>query len=445
MGIRVRVVLSLLTVLPMVGWAREAAAQGEATPRRPNVLLIVVDDLGYDDLGCYGSKEIHTPSIDRLASQGVRLTDFYVSAPICSPTRASLLTGRYPQRAGFEWAVGYGERGFGLEGTEQTLARMLGQSRYATGLFGKWHLGYDKEYNPLAHGFQEFFGFLAPDLDYYSHLEVSGEPGLYEGTKPVKRAGYLTDLITERSLAFLDKNAKRPFFLEVSYNAPHWPFQPPGKPDDVRTEKTYGPYTGTRANYVLMVEHLDRCVGQILHSIDAHGLAGQTLVIFVNDNGGERLSDNSPFFHGKYTLWEGGIRVPCLIRWPGRVPAGAVSNQPAIVMDLTASILAACAVVPPRGTRLDGENILPILSGEQAPRERQFCWRVRQPGEVYGQRAIRRGRWKYLWDRGTDFLFDLSTDPGERRNLAFRDPALVIELKKALASWERQMPRLELR
>ena len=268
---------------------------------------------------------------------------------------------------------------------------MLGQSRYATGLFGKWHLGYDKEFNPLVHGFQEFFGFLAPDLDYYSHLEVTGEAGLYEGTKPVKRAGYLTDLITERSLAFLDKNAKRPFFLEVSFNAPHWPFQPPGKPDDVRTERTYGPYNGTRADYVLMVEQMDRCVGQILHSIDAHGLAGQTLVIFVNDNGGGRLSDNSPFFHGKYTLWEGGIRVPCLIRWPGRIPAGAVSNQAAIVMDLTASILAACGVVPPRGTKLDGENILPILIGEQAHRERQFCWRVRPPGEVYGQRAIRRG------------------------------------------------------
>ena len=223
---------------------------------------------------------------------------------------------------------------------------MLGQSRYATGLFGKWHLGYDKEFNPLAHGFQEFFGFLAPDLDYYSHLEVNGEAGLYEGTKPVKRAGYLTDLITERSLAFLDKNAKRPFFLEVSFNAPHWPFQPPGKPNDVRTERTYGPYNGTRADYILMVEHLDRCVGQILHSIDTHGLAGQTLVIFVNDNGGERLSDNSPFFHGKYTLWEGGIRVPCLIRWPGRIPAGAVSNQAAIVMDLTASILAACGGRP---------------------------------------------------------------------------------------------------
>ena len=162
MHLRGSAVGSLLTLLAMIASVRDAAAQGEAAPRRPNVLLIVVDDLGYGDLGCYGSKEIRTPSMDRLASQGVRLTDFYVSAPICSPTRASLLTGRYPQHSGFEWAVGYGERGFGLAASEQTLPRMLGQSRYATGLFGKWHLGYDKEFNPLAHGFQEFFGFLAP-------------------------------------------------------------------------------------------------------------------------------------------------------------------------------------------------------------------------------------------------------------------------------------------
>ena len=149
---------------------------------------------------------------------------------------------------------------------------------------------------------------------------------------------------------------------------------------------TYGPYNGTRAYYILMVEHLDRCVGQILRSIDSHGLAGQTLVIFVNDNGGERLSDNGPFFHGKYTLWEGGIRVPCLIRWPGRIPAGAVSNQAAIVMDLTASILAACGVVPPRGARVDGENILPILSGEQAPRDRQSACACGQPGQALNRR-----------------------------------------------------------
>src|SRR6516162_2824913 len=186
MHIRALGAASLLTLLAMVGWLREASAQGQAAPRSPNVLLIVADDLGYGDLGCYGSKEIRTPSIDRLAAQGVRLIDFYASAPICSPSRASLLTGRYPQRAGFEWAVGYGERGFGLDATEQTLARMLGQARYATGLFGKWHLGIDKAFNPLAHGFQEFFGFLAPDLDYYAHLEVTGEAGLYEGTKRVK-------------------------------------------------------------------------------------------------------------------------------------------------------------------------------------------------------------------------------------------------------------------
>ena len=171
---------------------------------------------------------------------------------------------------------------------------MMHGAGYRTALFGKWHLGYDDQFSPIVHGFDEFFGILAADIDYYGHNEATGEPGLYEGTKLVNRPGYMTDLIAERALAFIDKNAAKPFFLEVAFNAPHYPFQPPGKPDDVRTMRNYGPNVGTRADYIQMVEHVDRRVGEILRSLDAHKLTSKTLVVFVDDNGGERLSTNAP-------------------------------------------------------------------------------------------------------------------------------------------------------
>jgi arylsulfatase A-like enzyme len=404
--------------------------------KRPNILLIVADDLGYGDLGCYGSREIRTPNLDRLAKEGVRLTDAYASACVCSPTRASLITGRYPQRDGFEWVIRYHEKGRGLAVSAASLPGRLRKAGYATGLFGKWHLGYKPEFAPNAHGFDEFFGFLAADLDYYSHRDALGDPGLYENTKLVRKKGYLTDLITERSLAFLKKNARRPFFLEVTYNAPHWPFQVPGKPDDIRTLKTYGPETGTRADYVRMVEHLDLSVGKLLAEVGKLGLENDTLVIFLSDNGGERLSDNSPLFHGKYSLWEGGIRVPCMLRLPGVIPARKVSSQPVIVMDLHATILAAARLAAPAGLPLDGEDVLPVLAGNKPGRTRSFFWRLHRPGELFGQKAVRRGKWKYIEDREMELLFDLEADSGERRNLAYRQPKVVEELRNALADWE---------
>jgi arylsulfatase A-like enzyme len=299
-----RIVWFGLVWLIAVALQHEARAGSQPGPRAPNVLLIVVDDLGYGDLGCYGSKQIRSPGIDRLATEGVRLTDCYANAPLCSPTRAALMTGNYPQRAGLEWAINYGERGRGLAASEPSVARAMHEAGYRTALFGKWHLGYDNRFNPIANGFDEFFGFLAPDIDYYSHNEVTGAPGLYEGTKPVERRGYMTDLIAERALAFIDKNAGRRFFLEVAFNAPHFPFQLPGRPDDVRTLREYGPRNGTRADYIQIVQHLDRRIADVLRSIDGHKLTANTLVLFVSDNGGERFSSNAPLSGGKFTLWE---------------------------------------------------------------------------------------------------------------------------------------------
>jgi arylsulfatase A-like enzyme len=305
-------------------------------------------------------------------------------------------------------------------------------------LFGKWHLGYTPRYAPNAHGFEEFFGFLAADLDYFAHTDANGDPGLYTNTKLCEEKGYLTDLITRHALAFLKRDRREPFFLEVAYNAPHWPFQAPDRPDDRRTKTTYGPETGTRGDYVKMVERMDQSVGKLLAALDETGVAKNTLVVFLSDNGGERLSDNGPLFHGKYTLWEGGIRVPCLLRWPGVLPGKKVCRQPAIVMDLTASLLAAAGAAPPPGVSLDGVDVLPILLGRVPARERTFLWRLPRPNDQFGQKAVRRGRWKYVFDREMELLYDLEQDPGERRNLAYRHPEVVKGLRMALAVWESQ-------
>jgi arylsulfatase A-like enzyme len=421
--------------LVLVGMLPFLRTTEEPKPGGPNVLLLVADDLGYGDLGCFGCKDIRTPHLDRLADEGVRLTDCYASAPVCTPTRASLITGRYPQRAGFDWVIRYNEKDRGLPASESSLPRLLKKQGYVTALFGKWHLGYKPEFAPNAHGFDEFFGFLAADLDYYAHRDANGDPGLYQNTRLVQAEGYLTDLITERALAFLKKNAGKRFFLEVAYNAPHWPFQPPDRPDR-RDARTYGPETGTRADYVRMVERMDQGVGKLLAALEDAGLTNDTLVIFLSDNGGERLSDNGPLFHGKYSLWEGGIRVPCIARWPGQLPARATSAQPIIVMDWTASILKAAGAEVPAERPLDGEDVVPVLAGKKPDRERTFCWRLPRPNEQFGQKAVRRGKWKYISDRDTELLFDLEADVGERRNLAFRHPEIVRELRATLAEWE---------
>ena len=228
---------------------------GQANNSKPNIILILSDDLGYKDLSSYGSKEIKTPHIDSLARDGVKLLQAYANGFVCTPSRVALMTGRYPQRAGFEYVIM--DRDRGLSTKETILARMLKEHGYVTGAFGKWHLGYKAEYGPNAHGFDEFFGFLGSDLDYYAHHDNSGTPGLYDNTQLVNRSGYLTDLITDRAVSFIEKHLKEPFFLYVPYNAPHWPFQPPNRPQDVRDRTTYSPLNGNRADYIRMVEQMD--------------------------------------------------------------------------------------------------------------------------------------------------------------------------------------------
>lgn len=440
---------SLLAVV-LIG-AVTQAAEAQRPPlqtgaSKPNVILILTDDLGYGDLGSYGATDIRTPHLDRLALEGVRLTDAYANGAVCTPTRAALMTGRYQQRVKMEELLGITPADLekGLAATGDSLPALLKNNGYATALYGKWHLGYKPRFGPNAHGFDEFFGFLAGAVDYYTHQRRDGEPDLFENGTPVESRDYLTDAITKRGVSFIERNAGKPFFLELAYNAPHWPFQPAGR----RSSRSPGrslrlrqrpadERPATRQDYARLVEHLDSGVGEILAALDRRRLASNTLVIFTNDNGGEWLSRNAPFFHRKGTLWEGGIRVPLILRWPGQLSANRVSPQVAVTMDLTATILAATRTAVRPEHRLDGVDLLPLLRDGQPTLHRRLFWR-RLPFPN-GQAAVRDGRWKLLADGQHMLLFDLHADPGERNDLARHHPEIVRTLSLALEQWFNEM------
>ena len=430
---------AILVLLPVLA----SAQQGN---QRPNIVLIITDDVGYGDFGSYGAPDVKTPSIDSLARDGVRLTDFYANGATCSPTRTGLISGRYQQRFGLEQPLGArGKMDWerGLLPTGRSLPRLLKNSGYATALIGKWHLGWTSEFSPLAHGFDSFFGFKSGFVDYYQHTAGPDSPlkdDLFENDQPVHVEGYMTDLITERSVRFIEQSAGRPFFIDVSYNAAHWPYQPPDAPSVARDNGRHlGPFdesTSTRADYVAMLERADRGIGRILEALDRAGVRDNTIVIFTNDNGGEWLSRNTPLFHHKGTVWEGGIRVPAIIRWPGRIPAGRVSGQVGITMDLTASILAATGTTVPPDAGLEGINLLPVLEGRVPQIERTLFWRVTGASP---QQAVRSGDWKLLLDGGRAMLFNLRTDISERGNLIGQQSDMARRLRSLLAAWQQDV------
>jgi len=448
------IALVALVLSAFIGFAAPAA--------RPNIVFVLVDDMGYADLGCYGAKDIRTPHIDRLAREGVRFTDFYSNAPVCTPTRCGFITGRWQQRVGIEWAFGFTADSFRRRGNEwvrepdmhalglptsvPTLPKLLKAAGYATGAFGKWHLGYRDEFNPTKHGFDEYFGELLGHSDYYTHAYYDGTYALRDGLKPVKAEGYLTDLLNQRATDFIRRHAREPFFLYVPHLAVHVPFQPPGRPKPSVTKETM--YDGTRRDYAAMLEKVDEGVGMMLAELEKHGLLDNTLFVLSSDNGGERLSDNGPLAHKKSTLWEGGIRVPCVMRWPAKLPKGKMTSQAGITMDLSATFAAIALGVPPSGGPLpakagtpnfDGLNLLPILTGAQPEQERTFFWRIDRTGRK--QKAVRHGSWKYLQDGNVELLFNLKDDIGERRDVYRHHPQVMTDLKQRLAAWEAEIAK----
>jgi arylsulfatase A-like enzyme len=428
---------TVLTCLAVLVCAASASAQAPAA--RPNVILIITDDVGYGDIGSYGAPDIKTPAIDSLAQNGMRLTDFY-AAPNCSPTRAMLISGRYQQRSRIETPLGSARaaQDQGLPATGRTLPQLLKNNGYRTGLVGKWHLGYKPEFSPNAHGFDYFFGFKSGLIDYYQHTDSSGEHDLFENTEPTHVSGYSTDVFTDRAVKFIEENAKQPFFLEVAFNAAHWPFQIPDHPsvaaDNARFVQPQEDPTNSRRDYVAIVERADQGVGKIIATLARLGLTRDTLVIYTQDNGGEWLSRNAPLFHRKNTVWEGGIRVPAIFKWPGRIPAGKTSAQVGIMMDLTATILAVTNSPVPAEAKLEGMNLLPLLQNGAQRTERTLFWRVTT--QARRQRAVRQGDWKLVLDAGVPFLYNLATDVGERNDLANQRQDIVRKLFPLIGQWE---------
>ncbi len=422
--------------------------------QRPNIVFILADDMGYGDVGCYGCPDIKTPHIDRIAARGVRFTNFYANAPECTPTRTAIMTGRYQHRVGgLECALGVGNVGryddairlrethdLGLPVQETSIARMLKDAGYATGICGKWHLGYEEKFNPLKHGFDYFIGPIGGNCDYFHHTELGGYYALYQNEKPVHRDQYMTDLITEESVKFIERQKENPFFLYVTYTAPHSPYQgPDDKPEKPVSDENFN--KGTRETYVEMVERMDEGIGRIVETLEEKGFLDNTLLIFMSDNGANNKGRNAPFSGHKGGLFEGGIRVPCAVQWPGVIPEGIISDQMGIGMDLSASIIRAAGAQIPAGREFDGVDILKWVENQKPETERTLFWRARRGDRTW--RAVRDGKMKYIsrqdGDEFQEYLFDLQDDPAEKQNLISNRPKETARLKKLLAEWEREV------
>ena len=442
-----RNVVKLGTLSAAAGVIAKPGSARPAPKGAPNIVFIMADDLGFADLGCFGRTDYETPRIDALAAGGVALDRSYSNSSVCSPTRMALITGRYQYRlpGGLDEPIGVNP-GLGLPPTEPTLPGLLRDAGYATALVGKWHLGGLPEFGPLTSGYDRFFGISQGGADYFDHGMTSRgrfTPDLWEDETEIRRQGYLTDMITDRSVAEIGRLAagKRPFFLSVHYTAPHWPWEGPLDAEVARTIRDSFHYDGgSNPVYAAMVKSLDDGVGQILDALDAQGLAGNTIVVFTSDNGGERFSKTWPFRGKKGELLEGGIRVPAIARWPGRIKAGARSGLSNMSMDWAPTLLAAARSMRsgapgPESHPFDGANLLPALlaGGEGEPRTLFFRH------NAHDQRATIRGADKYLAFGGHEFLFDIDADPLEAANLKGAKPALFDELKSAFHAWNGTM------
>jgi N-acetylgalactosamine-6-sulfatase len=419
-------------------------------PAKPNIVLLFADDLGWGDLSSYGAPDVATPHIDSIGKAGVRFTQFYSNAPECTPSRAALLTGKYPQRfGGLECAIGVGNVGrydeaewlqkrgeLGLPADGSTLPQLLRNAGYETACFGKWHLGYEDKFLPRRHGFQKYFGILGGGADYFRHVEQSGGKYLFDDEKPVDRAGYLTDLFADGARAWL-AGRRNPYFLYLPFNAPHAPYQGPGDAAQPLANWNRGP----RGTYASMIERMDYQVGRVLEAIRKSGQENNTIVAFLSDNGGTGVGRNVPLRGGKSSVWEGGIRVPCLMRWPGVIQPGSSTAQAAANMDLTATFLDAAGIRA--SASLDGSSLRKVLSGAAQPFSRDLLWRYKRAKTR--RKAVRSGDWKYMWDDGEEMLVNLAEDPGESRNLLASAPDRAVRLRSLLRDWEERVraPRLK--
>ena len=456
-----------LTTIFMPGCS--GITQQFAHKRPPNIILIVSDDQGYNDLGCYGGTEIKTPNLDILASGGVRLTSFYVTWPACTPSRGSLLTGSYPQRNGTydmfrndlvdqdylypkeEYAVSWEMVG-GMDTREVLIPKVLKQAGYVSGIFGKWDLGQLHRFLPIQRGFDEFYGFTNTGIDYWTH-ERYGVPSMYRDNEPTTedKGTYATDLFRREAIKFIEKNKDKPFFCYVPFNAPHMASNlerpRPGvqAPLEYIREK-YGQYDPKEANtkrarrmrYMAAVTYMDDAIGEIMDVLTKRGLEENTIVIFFSDNGGSgSAADNSPLRGGKSQMFEGGLRVPCIVRWPGVTSAGSVCDEFLSSMEIFPTICKAASVQAPASVVLDGFDMKAVLTGKQKSPRKEMFWQRR------ADKAARVDDYKWVESSRGSGLFDLSTDIGEQHDLSKEKPEVLSMVKSHFAAWEKCMAEAE--
>lgn len=447
--------------------------------RPPNIVLIVSDDQGYQDLGCFGSQEVKTPNLDRLAEEGVKGTSFYVSWPACTPSRGSILTGRYPQRNGLydmirndvadygklippaEYAVSP-ERILGMDLREVMISEVLKKQGYQNAVYGKWDGGQLKRFLPMQRGFDDYYGLVNTGIDYFTH-ERYGVPSMFDQNElTTKDKGtYCTYLFQEKGLDFIDRNKDRPFFLYLPFNAPHGASnldpkirgaaQAPEKykkmyphlKDTLVKGKRYNKEamvpskSKRRLEYAASITCMDETIGKVLDRLDQYKLTENTLVIFFSDNGGSGGADNSPLRGRKGQMYEGGIRVPFLARYPGHIPAGTTTDEFLTTLELFPTFTKLAGAELPSGVTYDGFDMMPVLKGETSSLRTEMYWERR------ADQAVRIGNYKWVNYRGKTGLYDLSKDLSEKQDLSEEKPELLAKLKRKFATWKKTMEASE--
>jgi len=440
-----------------------------AAERPPNVIILLADDQGYPDLGCIGSRPILTPHLDQLAAQGVRATNFYVTWCACTPSRGSILTGRYPQRNGLydmvrNDLVNYGhvytpeeyavspEMTLGLDVREITIGNTLTSAGYHCGVVGKWDMGQARRFLPLQRGFEFFYGHGNNGIDYYTH-ERYGVPSLFRGNERTREDDgiYATDLFNREALRFIRERKDKPFFLYLAYNAPHGAssFAPGRKDGDEKggigvqaPEKYVAMYrdklkSEKLAAYYGAVTCMDDAIGALMKELTDLGLEKNTLVLFLSDNGGAGNGGNEPLRGQKTTMWEGGLRVPFIARWPGHLPEGKVTDEFLTALEILPTLCAATGATPPAGVKLDGFDMAPVLRGDQKSPRKEMFWQRR------GEKAARVGDWKWCEMPKGGGLFDLTSDIGEKHDLSAEKPDVLAMVKARFAAWRKEMDECE--
>ncbi len=427
--------------------------------KKPNIVIMFLDNIGYGDLACYGNRLMKTPRIDRLASEGVRCTDFYIASPSCMPSRGALLTGRHPLRNGLnEQLYKIDElQQIALPHYEVILPRYLAKAGYVSGCFGKWNLGFAPGSRPTDRGFDEYFGNISGNCDYYTYI-YNGRNDLYRNIKPAKANGYSTYVFADAACEFIERNKNRPFFCYVPFNAAHYPNprnKPPGTPclwqapDEAFERYGYSPKTLDESKrYRAVVTALDNGIGRVLDQLDRLKLTKNTIIVLLSDNGafliparGLECASNKPLKAGGTTLWEGGIRVPCIVRWPGRIRPGTTCREPLVSMDIVPMVLHAAGLPLPSDRTLDGRKPTAALAGKAPSPHKYLYW-------SWGSKsnAIRKGRYKLIRERNStnqDWqLFDLQNDIGETANLLSAKPEIAEQLRTEYERWEKDVTNL---